>query len=225
MISLLVPTRHRRKQFEKFAKSARAKADAPKNVEIVCYTDVDDDSYADLNLTVTRIVGERDYKNMWNRCAEHAKGDILALLGDDVLFRTKGWDSRIEEEFVKYDDKILLAFGKDGNEWQRDKPYGTHPFIHRRWVDAVGYFVPPYFSADMIDTWLNDVAEAIGRSVFIPEIFMEHMHVGFGKAKMDDVYADKSAKHEEDKPGPLYYTAKMEALRKIDADKLRAVMV
>lgn len=223
MISLLVPTRHRRKQFDGFIKSVRETTDT--HVEIVCYVDDDDHAYDDLDTSVVKIVGKRDYKNMWNVCAEHATGDILGLLGDDVLFRTNSWDIRLETEFAKYKDKVLLAYGKDGNESAREKPYGTHPFLHRKWVDAVGYFVPPYFSADMVDTWLNDVAEMLGRAVFIPEIFMEHMHVGFNKAKLDDVYQDKSDKHRTDNPGPLYYTSEMAKLRFKDALKLKGIML
>lgn len=223
MISLLCPTRHRRELFKRMVNSAVETADGI--IEVVCYVDEDDNSYDDLGLNVKIITGKRDYKHMWDICSKHATGDIMGLLGDDVIFRTQGWDSLIEAEFKKYKDKILLVFGRDGNEAARDKPYGTHPFLHRRWVETVGYFTPPYFSADMVDTWLNDVAEILDRSVFIPEIYMEHMHVGFGKGKLDDVYQDKADKHRQDNPGPLYYTSEMAQLRSKDAEKLKKVML
>ena len=48
----------------------------------------------------------------------------------------------------------------------RRKNFLTHGFLHRNWVETVGYFVPPYFSSDFNDTWLNEVADMIGRKIY-----------------------------------------------------------
>jgi hypothetical protein len=143
--------------------------------------------------------------------------------GDDIVFRTYGWDKIVNETFQKYDDGIVLVFGDDGDP-NKEKNHGTHPFVTRKWMETLGYFTPPYFCSDFTDTWLNDVAEKIGRKVQVP-ILTEHMHPAFKKAELDNTYSDRMIKHfAEDMPG-LYYSAEMEALRESDAAKLRKVML
>ena len=94
--------------------------------------------------------------------------------------------------------------------------FGTHGFIHRNWVDTVGYFVPPYFSSDYNDTWLNDVANMIDRRIYV-DIKTEHMHPAFNKGPMDQTHIERLQRHQEDNVDALYATKLPE--RQADADK------
>ena len=51
---------------------------------------------------------------MWNRCYEISSGDIVMHCGDDIRFRTKGWDTKVLNKFKEYKDKIVLVYGDDG---------------------------------------------------------------------------------------------------------------
>ena len=151
---------------------------------------------------------------MWNVAYKNATGDILMHCGDDIIFRTEGWDETVRSAFNEFNDRILFAFGDDG--WH-GSGFGTHGFVHRNWVDTLGYFVPPYFSSDFNDTWLNEVAAMIGRKKYIP-IYTEHMHPMFGKGPNDQTHVERMERHNRDKVDEIYASKFPE--READSRKL-----
>ena len=197
-ISLLTPSRGRPQFMKRLIVSAIDKAENPENIKAVFYIDSDDirsyEMYRQIRVNyfgqVDAIIGPRVIvSKMWNKCAEIATGEIMMHCGDDIVFRTKNWDALVINEFKKVPDRILFVFGRDGIT-PDELEFGTHGFLHRNWVDTVGYFVPPYFSYGLNDEWLTDVATMIGRKKFIPELYTEHMHHAVGKASMDKTYFD-----------------------------------
>lgn len=197
-------------------------------IEIVWYVDGDDvesintaQREIECGLPMKLVVGERIVlSECWNRCAAVASGDILGHMGDDIIFRTEDWDAMIESAFQEYEDRIVFVHGCDGIH---DARLGTHGFLHRRWVDALGYFAPPYFAHDFNDTWFTEVADIIGRRKFLPDLLTEHMHPDVGKAEYDRTYREHAEAGMRDNVGALY-----ESLRDVrigDASKLRGVMV
>lgn len=193
-------------------KSALELADNPEAVDVVCYIDDDDSSYSGLKLhQLTKVFGPRVVlSKMWNRCFEEAKGDILHHCGDDIIFRTKGWDTKVREAFSADDDRIVFVYGSDGNGDSERNQFGTHGFIHRNWVNVVGYFVPPYFVSDYNDTFLNDLAKKLGRHRYI-DILTEHMHYSLGKMPVDQNTKDRLARHEKERPDMLYNSVEFQA--------------
>lgn len=217
MISILLPSRGRPENIERLYKSIMLTAVSPADIEIIVRLDDDDESeYKDFPL-VKYIKGPRiTLSKYWNECYEQSKGDILMHSGDDIIFRTEGWDDVVRNAFEKQPDKILFVFGDDGSPHNGN--FGTHGFIHRKWAETVGYFVPPYFSSDYNDTWLNDVAKMLGRHKHIP-ILTEHMHPDFGKGPLDQTHKDRILRHHRDGVATLYQDKLME--RVDDANKLR----
>lgn len=217
MISLLLPTRGRRSELQRFHESVFQTADASDGIEIICYVDSDDKSYDGLELKQTRFIrGERIVlSEMWNRCYAEAKGEILGHMGDDIIFRSKGWDTYVFDAINRFPDKIAFVYGKDGFS---PTDFGTHGFIHRSWAEISGFFVPPYFSSDYNDTWFNDVAKAIGRHIHIPEVYTEHMHWINGKGPKDQTHIDRLARHTADNVAQIYENKKGE--RDENAQKL-----
>lgn len=190
-------------------------------VELVYYVDEDDDTYqgSDFGPMATQVSGPRIVlSQMWNECYARSSGDICMHAGDDIVFRTKGWDTIVREAIEKYEDRIAFVFGDDGHF---GASFGTHGFIHRLWAETVGYFVPPYFVSDWNDQWLNDVARAIGRHVYVP-ILTEHLHYVFGKSEFDSTYQERLARHASGDPDGIYRAKADE--RDADAVKLRGVM-
>lgn len=222
LISLLIPSRGRPESFLEMVLSAFKTAARPGRLEVICYLDEDDPRrkrYLKLK-EVTYIVGERIVlSEMWNRCYEESKGEILMHCGDDIRFLTDGWDLFVRKEFDKSEDKVLFVHGDDLGP--HGQTFGTHGFVHRKWVETLGYFVPPLFSSDWNDVWLNEVADDIGRRVLIP-IVTEHLHYTFGKFERDQTHADREERGTRDNVVELYRKTKKD--RKKDAAKLRAVM-
>lgn len=226
LISLLLPSRGRPDWFRRLLASALHTAVHPRQVEVVAYVDNDDPelfNYGSLHGQLPQLrllTGPRCLMSAaWNRCAAEAEGEIFMHCGDDVVFQTPGWDAVVRKEFAATEDKILFAYGDDLGP--NGKVFGTHGFVHRRWVEAVGYFLPPLFSSDWNDVWLNEVAEAIGRKKLLPFV-TEHMHYTFGKAERDRTHAEREERGERDNVVQVYRDS--ENLRRRDARKLRAVM-
>lgn len=220
MISLLCPTRNRRYELTRMVNSAFHTRTG--KIEIVCYVDDDDDSYSS-DLDVQYVRGPRiTLSDCWNRCAENAKGEILMMCGDDMMFCTPGWDAMIEREFAMCIDKILMVYGNDCTGRENDsKVIGVFPTVHRKWVDTVGYFAPPYFVGDFADTWLNDVALALNRRKYLPYV-TEHLHFLWNKSPLDDTYRERLAREAKENPDKLYLS--LAGKRQEDIEKLRKVM-
>jgi len=229
MISLLLPTRQRPHNLTRLVESIRSTATLPDDIELVTYIDSDDSSYDRLSLDIdwTPIYGPRTYDGlvnlsvMWNQCYEHSTGDIIMHCGDDIIFRTPGWDDVVRDSFDAVPDKILFAFGRDGI--QDANNFGTHGFIHRKWVETVGYLFPPLFVSDNNDVFLNDVAKMIGRHREIP-IYTEHMHYCVRKADIDQNTAERLQRHAECRPQDLYETPQVQEMIVEAAGKLRGIM-
>lgn len=220
MISLLCPTRKRPKNIERLWQSVLDTADSPEDIELILAIDDDDTSYDEQNIGNKKKYPRMVLSKYWNECYKRSKGDILFHCGDDIVFQTKGWDTTVKNTFEEYPDKIVFVYGNDGGPMT---DFGTHGFIHRNWVEAVGYFVPPYFSSDYNDTWLNDVAKLIKRHRKI-DIYTEHMHPAFHKAEWDETHQERMERHRNDKVDELYRTPEMWKERDEWANKLRKVM-
>lgn len=220
MISVLVPTRNRPASVQRLLDSAYDTA--AYDPEFIFYVDEDDTSSIDVinrhGGDTTLVVGPRVVlSEMWNRCWEKARFDVGMHCGDDIVFRTRDWDDRVVSEFNTCPDKILFVHGRDGLQ---DANLGTHGFLHRNWVDTVGYFVPPYFSSDMNDVWLTEVADALDRRRYLPDIYTEHMHPVAGKAELDQTHRERLERHQRDDVHRIYRRRARE--RQHDVDKLRA---
>ena len=178
-ISSLVPTRGRPDSMTRYVCSVFDTASDPSSIEIIFYIDNDDlpskiraeelkEKYNikyvfDNRITLSQTI---------NECYKLAEGDILFLGSDDLIVRTQNWDKLVLEAYNQIEDKIALVYGHDGHSPTR---FATHPFLHRAWVDVVGYVTPPYFVAGMADKWLNDVAKKINRQVFV-NILTQHVN-------------------------------------------------
>jgi hypothetical protein len=189
------------------------------------YVDVDDPNQLDTLNAIHAydghvVTGERIVlSEMWNVCAKAALNDVMMHCGDDIIFRSNGWDQRVLDTFDDCDDKILFVHG---NDLSQQGQLGTHGFLHRRWTDAVGYFVPPYFSSDMNDLWLTEVADTLGRRCYLSDVITEHMHPLFGKGEWDQTHQERLTRHSRDDVAALYQRLAPE--RANDVVKLQAVI-
>jgi len=216
-----MPTRRRPKELRRMYESV--KATATNMPEIVVYCDEDDEPQATLALSLGMnvLIGARErlMTVYWNKCYEISKGDIVCQCNDDVIFHTPGWDEMVEDEFQKWPDRIVMVYGNDlGKHFEH---FGPHPFVHRRWVDTLGYFIPPYFTSDYGDAWVNSLAASIKRRVYIP-IMIEHMHFLMGKAEKDEITLERLAREDEDRPQDIWDRTVGE--RRRDALKLLALI-
>jgi hypothetical protein len=221
VISFICATRGRTEFMKRMWNSALETADNPQNLEIVWFIDDDDTN----SIKVHEEMGSKalilprksiSLAESTNRCWELTKKDIIYCLGDDVVFRTKGWDTIIDKAFQKYPDKICLMGGADG----LNKDLITHPIIHSNWVYALGRITPPYFRDCYIDTWMNEVAQMVGRIEWLP-FLAEHMHFSVGKSPMDQTAKERMGLiNQGDEAGQIFMRTKLERIQ--EAEKLHA---
>lgn len=190
--------------------------------QIVVYVDNDDLGSAELaqKLGIQCFIGPRiTLTQCWNELLPFATGSILMQGNDDFVMRTYGWDVMVEEAFAESKDKILMVHGSDGGSCH--EKFGIHPIVHKRWVNAVGYFIAPYFSSDFGDTWLNEVANGLDRRKYLPFV-VEHMHHIYGKAEVDQTTRDRLRRHGQDDVHAVY--RKLEHARHADIAKLKKLI-
>ena len=132
---------------------------------------------------------------IWNAAWKQATGEIYMMLGDDIIFRTKDWDTIVRKEFLKYPDKIVFIYGRDGH---LDDKLGTHGFLHKNYCDTVGYFTNPALNIYFGDNTTDDVTRRLKRNVYLSSIFFEHMHYTYGKSPVDKVYKELAKRSQGD---------------------------
>lgn len=225
LISVLVPSRGRPDMFRRMYESLVVTATYPRSIEVVARLDEDDTTKIDYpwetDVRLSYGTGERILlSEAWNQCYRAATGEILMHCGDDLTFNTPGWDVRVREEFAKIPDRIALVFGDDLSTNFPD--LATHGFLHRRWVETIGYFLPPLFSSDWNDVWISEVAQKLGRMVPMGDVIIEHHHYTFGKAERDQTHAEREERGERDDVVNLF--KQTASKRKADAAKLKRVM-
>ncbi len=208
--AIVLPTRKRPDELKRLVNSVMETADNPNKIEFCFYIDPDDNISKDCieelianNKSIKYISSDKNptLSEMWNIALELSTADIIMHCGDDIVFRTKSWDTIVKSKMSVYKDKIVLAYGNDGYQGAN---LATHSFVYRKWIEASGFWLPPYFVSDFNDVWLDVVAKGIGRSVYIPEVFTEHMHYVVGKAKVDETTQLRLERHRKYNPKAIY---------------------
>lgn len=213
MISICLTTRERPAVFMDMCTSALDTAYDSDSIEFISYHDHDDASLYTYLGRHREVYGEtQTISEMMNACYSKAKGDILMYIADDFIFESADWDVRVREEFEKCEDKILLVcpINADFAHWN----YSVIGFVHRRWVEALGYLIPTHLG-ECPDRWLDEVAVALGRRVFMQDVLISHTNV------RDKIHANKNRSARRNKWTRKYMFPEMVELRKQDVEKLR----
>lgn len=212
LTSLIVPSRGRPDRFREMAISAIGTAEWPEALEFNVRLDVDDETlpqylfmFEDEGLIVNLTVGERGtLGRAFNEAAKTATGDLLKMGGDDLIYRSFGWDQMMWDRLTDVPDRIALLWGRDG---LHDHRLATHGAISRDWYRVVGYFTHPLLPGDYCDNWLMDLALTIRRPEYLPGIYTEHMHWVRGRGAMDQTYLDRKGK--SDAAREIYHSKKV----------------
>lgn len=185
-------------------------------VEVLLYVDADDPELK--QYPAWWMIGDSvglgpAYQKLWMS----RKSDIVMMCADDIVFRTKGWDTRVKETMPK--DLIGVV---SCNELPKGKREHGHPFIGRKFIEGMGYICHPKLKHSCVDTWVRNIAEQIGRFYYLDDVITEHVHPKYGKGELDDTYRSNTREiREED--GAVYRHSHAEM--KTVIEKLNAKMV
>lgn len=219
-ISIVLATRNRPHNLRRLYQSIKDTATIMPEVVVA----IDEDDVVSVpvanELGFKYIVGPRiPLSKIYNKLAAVFSGDIIMYGADDMIFRKKGWDDIVRDDFAKYPDHILLVHSWDGT--CGDEKLAAFGFLHRKWIETLGFLFPPHLAIIYQDNWITDAARALGRKVYYDFMIVEHMHVCSGKAPMDSTYADAIPKVAADK---AMWEATKDSLLIADIEKLRKVI-
>lgn len=197
LISLLVPTRGRPKALLLMLDSVFATADTPGSIDVAVYIDDDDKDVLALNLNsynVRRIVGPRQSMGTLNAaCFAGTDGDIVILCNDDVIIRTKGWDTKIRQAVSQFPDEVYLFYP---NDLFKGSNLATFPILSRLTCDTIADPFPGEYRGAFIDVHIMDIFKQLkgvghDRIKYLEDVVFEHMHYRLGKSEMDETYSQR----------------------------------
>ncbi len=197
-IAILTPSRERTQRRRELAESVSRTVSVQDDVRLYLGVDLDDPTMPEAEdlasefgfVRIVRIdTGGRflGLGNLWNACASSATEEILAMVGDDMVFRTNGWDRMVLGEFAPGrcpEDMLKMVFCRDGLQNGR---IAVNSFVHRRYAEIVGRYARPEFEIDYIDRWIHEVFKTLGRAKYRDDVLIEHMHWSIGKMERDSV--------------------------------------
>jgi hypothetical protein len=198
---------------------AKSKAKYPDLLEMIWFIDDDDQESLDLaNKLGHKYLSLPRYSvklsDAINQCYELSKKEIIFGVGDDLVFHSQDWDQYARDCFTR-NDNLVVCGGRDG----LNNDLITHFMIHKRWIDIVGYFVPPGYRDMYVDTFCNSVARMVGRLEWLP-IYIEHKHYTNG-GPYDQTAQERMANvNKGDESGQLYLQSTMSRIQ--DAHKIFA---
>lgn len=181
-IDLLVPSRGRPQRAAEMVASARAMAEGPVEVRVI--VDRGDPELEGYRPLAPTVLDERlGYTASLNRIARTLWHEevILGAFGDDVIFRTPGWDRSVREALATPG----MAYGDD---LIHGKNHPTAVFMSASIARALGWLALPATSHQWADDAWKLLGQQTGLLRFLPDVVVEHMHPAVHKAPWDDTY-------------------------------------
>jgi len=195
-ISVILPTRKRPEQAQRFLSSLNETCSNPSKIEIILLTDDDDDSYQGLNspfkLTNTisgrrRGLGEITYDGI-----QRSTGEIIFLCNDDVEAQTPGWDDALFRIHKSFADGVYLMSPNDLNK--SDKLF-VFPVFSRRLSGLLGDF-PKAYNGAFIDSHIHEIFKSLkfrglDRMVYLDHVKFQHKHFRVTGEVPDTTYKER----------------------------------
>jgi hypothetical protein len=193
-IAILVPTRERMNKRLTLLFSILTTVNDINNIRVYFGVDKDDPTLETIKkvskaipcLEVVEIDNRGEFLGLgklWNILAATCTEDIISMIGDDMVFATKDWDTKLLEEFSKMPaDKIQAIHCNDGCHGEK---LAVNLFCHKKYRDVVGQFMREEFKINWVDQWLHQVFSAFSRLKYCENIMIEHRHWVLGKSNHD----------------------------------------
>jgi hypothetical protein len=195
-LAIAVPTRGRPHNLIRLSKAAEETCTT--DYEIFARLDDDDQSeYPDLK-NVRYSVGERIfYANSVNELAKTALDEgftHIAILGDDVLPETIGWD----EKLINSLDGLGVVYGSDGLEHLHGEDLPTHVVVPIEMYERLGWIGLPTLRHLFCDNVWRELGRAT-KFVYRPDVKLSHLHRWNKAAPDDQTYQEANDKIKRDK--------------------------
>lgn len=153
-------------------------------LEVILYIDNDDFLSAQLecpSLSLIKVRGPRQTMGeMTAACYAVSRGRRVALINDDIIVRTPGWDVRITEAFSRFPDPYGMVYVNDRYYGPR---VSTFPILTRECWEMLTPAIPAGYRRHCIDSHILDLFSRLARlgyprAAYLPDVVFEHMHYG-----------------------------------------------
>jgi hypothetical protein len=200
-IAVAVPSRGRPHNLARLAKAlketctgeyvlfARLDHDDPKLSE---YLQIDDVEFVvDKRIFFTASVNELA------ELASEQGFSHIAILGDDVLPETKGWD---EQMIAALNNKLGVVYGSDGLEHLHGEDLPTHVVVPIEMYQKLGWIGLPTSRHLFLDNAWRELGK-LTRFIYLKNVKLTHLHRWNKAAPNDETYeeANDKVKREHDR--------------------------
>lgn len=128
------------------------------------------------------------------------KYDYIYFVGNDCIFRTKGWETIFLNSSVGM--KHVVYYGNDMLQSER---LCTHAFLSMNIIEDVGFMGPECLNHMFVDNFWMAIGNYLGCLRYFPEVVLEHMHYANGKNSKDKMYAWSDAFYNQDQVSFVNY--------------------
>lgn len=149
----------------------------------------------------------------------------IAVLNDDHLPRTPGWDERMLYALREL-DPCGLVYPDDG---LRGSKLATTWAVHASWVRALGRMIPARVEHLYTDDAVQNLATALGRIAYLDDVLIEHMHPlakdgnGQPKAETDAGYQRVNSREQRNADRTRYRVWEGSEKRRAQLNALRCI--
>lgn len=218
-LAVTVPTRGRPHNLERLAKALKNTC----TVEYKLLARVDDDDtaqYTELDNTEYMYGPRIFFSASVNELAEKALAEgytHIAILGDDVLPETVGWDKLMIDALPG----LGVAYGSDGLEHLHGQDLPTHVVVPIEMYKKLGWLGLPELRHLFCDNVWRELGK-LTNFIYVPEAKLSHLHRWNKKAPDDKTYQEANDKTKRELDKIAFETWRDGAGRELARKKLQA---
>lgn len=192
-INIMVPSYNRPAWYKRMYDSAMDTANHPDRIFFTLCRNVEDKTEYMIAPNI-HVVPESTtqpnlatyYNLMYADAGLRCPNDLVSMIGDDMLFVTKGWDQLILQEVNKRDGLTLVWCNDD---YLGKEDCATNFFTTREVVEGTELpFMCPAYGCDSIDVIWTEIAKQSGIAVYLEDVHISHLHSTRSDVTMDRTY-------------------------------------
>lgn len=195
-LAIVVPTRGRPHNLKRLSEAL--KKTCTTDYKLFARLDIDDKpNYYPALVDVEYVVGPRVFFSASvNELAEIASNEgytHIAILGDDVLPETVGWDKMLIDALPD----LGVAYGSDGLEHLHGEDLPTHVVVPVEMYKRLGWIALPTLRHLFCDNVWREIGK-LTTFVYVKEAKLSHLHRWNKKAPDDKTYREANDKQKRE---------------------------